>query len=95
MEYIKRLNQISSNLRNCEIVTKYSNDEENQVDTFAHALLDIDESAKKIINMISNLSSKEASAEIVDDLILEIGEELRHILYHVYDTKVYDYLKPE
>jgi hypothetical protein len=93
MEYIKKLKVLNHNLRKCERVTKHSTKEEDQADTLANALIDIDESVQKINEHITKLYLKELSKNEVDDLILDIGEELRHILYHISDTKVYDYLK--
>ena len=77
-------------------MTQYSSTTENQADTLANSFIDIEEGLKKIIDQqIPKLYNKDLTAEEVDDLILEIGEELRHIIYHINDTKVYAYLKNE
>lgn len=93
MEYLKKLNRIKLNLDRCERVTRYSTKEEDQSDTLANSLIDIEESSRKIINKISGLYLKNLSVEEIDDVVLDIGEDLRHILYHINDTKVFDYLE--
>jgi K+/H+ antiporter YhaU regulatory subunit KhtT len=93
MEYIEKLKAITQNLEKCERVTKHSNEKENQADTLANGLIDIEDSLIKINQQIPKLYLNDLTNEEVDDLILELGEELRHILYHINDTRVYDYLK--
>ena len=95
MNYIEKLKIITHNLEKCERVTKHSNSEENQADTLANSLIDIEEDIQKIEVQIFKLYSEELTKDEVDDLILDIGEELRHILYHVNDARVFDYLKDE
>ena len=93
MEYIEKLKVITHNLEKCERVTKHSTKEENQAGTLAHALIDIEKSIQEIKELIFKLYLTRLTKDEVDDLILDIGEELRHILYHINDTKVYDYVK--
>ncbi|HLW29294.1 MAG TPA: hypothetical protein VKX29_00430 [Brumimicrobium sp.] len=93
MEYIEKLKIVTHNLEKCERVTKYSTKEENQADTLANALIDIEESIQKVKEQIAKLYLTELTKDEVDDLILDLGEEFRHMLYHINDTKVYDYLK--
>jgi hypothetical protein len=93
MEYIEKLKIVTRNLEKCERVTKHSTKGENQADTLANSLIDIEEALKKMNEQIPKLYLKDLTEDEVDDLILELGEELRHILYHINDTAVYDYLK--
>jgi hypothetical protein len=95
MEYIEKLKIITRNLEKCERVTKHSTMEENQADTLANSLIDIEDALNKINGQIPNLYLKDLTKDEVDDLILELGEELRHVLYHINDTRVYDYLRPD
>lgn len=36
--------------------------------------------------------SKKMSGDEIDELLLDVGEEFRHIIYHIKDPKFYDYL---
>jgi len=83
-------------LEKCEQVTRYSTKEENQAGTLAHGLIDMESSMRKIIEEhIPKLYNSNIDSEQIDDIILDIGEELRHILYHIKDTKVYNHLIDE
>lgn len=95
MEYIEKLKALTSNLEKSERVTKHSTKEENQADTLANAFIDIEDALKKMNEQIPRLYLKELTRDEVDDLIFDLGEELRHILYHINDTPVYDYLKTD
>ena len=93
MKYIEKLNLIKLNLEKCERVNKHTTQEENQADTLANTYIDIEDGLKVIIEeQIPKLYLKDLTKEEVDELILDIGEELRHMLYHIKDTKVYSYL---
>jgi hypothetical protein len=93
MEYIDKFILLSRNIEKCKRVTRYSTETYNEVDTFVHALIDIEESLKQIINEdIPKLYLNELNEEDIDDIILNIGEEFRHLLYHIKDTKVYNYI---
>ena len=65
---------------------------EDQLDRLSHALLDFEESSIELNSIISRLYNENLTPSEVDDLIVDIGEELRHILYHIRDSKAYDYL---
>jgi hypothetical protein len=94
MEYIEKLKILTTNLEKCERVTRYSTQEENQADTLANGYIDMEASMTAITKkLIPQLYKADITSEEVDDIILDIGEELRHILYHINDTNVYDYLK--
>lgn len=95
MEYLEKLRNITTNLEKCERVTRYSSPEENQSDTLANAFIDIEESILNILLLLPKFYNEELKSEEADDLILEIGEELRHLLYHINDTEVYNYLNPD
>jgi len=93
MDYIEKLKIVFYNLEKCERVTKHTTNEENQAATLANALIDIQDALSKINIQISKLYLKDLTKDEVDDLLLDIGEEFRHILYHINDTIVFDYLK--
>ncbi len=93
MSYLEKLNILKSTLSNCAIVTKHSTEAEDQADTLAHALIDMEESMNAITTaLLPKLYKERVDKEMVEDIVMEIGEELRHILYHIRDTKVFDYL---
>ena len=93
MEFINKLQAITKNLEKSEKVTKYSTPVENQADTLANAFIDIEESMVTIIReQIPKLYLHNLNSSEVDELLSAIGEEFRHILYHINDTKLYNHL---
>jgi hypothetical protein len=59
----------------------------------ATALLDIEESANALFGkLVPKLLVADPVGSEADDLLHEIGEEYRHMLYHIRDTKMFDYI---
>ncbi|MGC4128049.1 MAG: hypothetical protein QM564_00505 [Bergeyella sp.] len=92
MEYLEKLKTITNNLEKYSKVNEDSKFNENQADTLANALIDIEESLNKIKEQIPLFYNKKLNEVEVEETLLDIGEELRHILYHIKDVKFYQYL---
>ncbi len=61
--------------------------------TIAHALSDLEDSFCVVVKeLLPKLLDETKSAEELDELLLDVGEELRHILYHIKDTRYFGYL---
>ena len=61
----------------------------------ATALGDIQESMNRLFfELVPKLRNVPPTDEIAEELLNEIGEEYRHILYHILDTKIFDYVVP-
>ncbi len=94
MEYAKKLKIITDVLSKSQKVNSYNDDKEKESNVLAHSLLDIEESSKEIINsLLPKLISNNLSEEEIDDVLFDLGEELRHILHHINSPKFYEYLK--
>ena len=66
---------------------------EPQGSTIAHALSDLEDSFSLVLSdLLPKLLDQTKSADELDDLLLDVGEELRHILYHIKDTRYFGYL---
>jgi hypothetical protein len=64
--------------------------------TLAHAFSDLEVSFRKFLDeQLPRLVTAKVSPGEVKDLLLDIGEELRHILYHIRDPKFYKYIAEE
>ena len=92
MEYTQKLDLIVQNLKKSQKVNSYDKGNEIEAGNIAHALLDMDTAFKEIINLLPKLYNCDLSEENVEEILLDIGEEVRHILYHIKDMKFYDYL---
>lgn len=87
---VKRL---AERLSQCPEVTKYDQGEQKEAGVLAHSFGDLEESFRTFLNeQLPRLLNEHATAEELGDVLLEIGEEFRHILYHIQDPKFYQYL---
>jgi hypothetical protein len=90
---VKRL---AERLSQCPEVTKYDQGEEKEAGVLAHSFGDLEESFRTFLNeQLPRLMDEQATAAELCDVLLEIGEEFRHILYHIHDPKFYQYLQRE
>jgi hypothetical protein len=77
----------------CSKVRELDRSDEPEASTLAHAFLDLEESFRRFIDEhLPELSRSDLSEQQVCDRLHEIGEELRHVLYHIRDPRFYDYL---
>src|SRR5260370_3005136 len=58
----------------------------------AYALTEINESAANLMKELMPKLAKATDGASVDAALNEIGEQLRHVLYHVKDSGFFDYL---
>jgi hypothetical protein len=61
----------------------------------ATALADIEESANELFGDLVPKLLRDSSGSNADDVLNDVGEAYRHILYHILDTKMFDYVVPK
>lgn len=77
-------------------VSQFDVPDEPQGSTIAHALSDLEDSfAVVLTELLPKLLDETKSADELNELLLDVGEELRHILYHIKDTKYFGYLSDD
>ena len=88
--------KLADRLSKCPEVSKHDRDLETEAEVLAHAFGDLEESFRTFLNeqLPGLLDDRKTPAEVFD-ILIEIGEEFRHILYHIHDPKFYRYLYPE
>ena len=92
-DYAAELKQIAERLEACEQVRKFDTLEEKQAWTLAHDFMDLAESFQAFLNeQLPRLKDENLDAAQLNLLLFDIGEEFRHILYHIRDAKFYAYL---
>lgn len=93
-EFASDLKRIAERLNFCECVNRYDTADEKQAWTLAHNFLDLAESFRTFLNeQLPRLKDESLSCEQLNALLLDIGEEFRHILYHLRDPEYYAYLR--
>jgi hypothetical protein len=89
----EQIKALAERLMTCEQVVRYDTDEEKEAWTLTHTFSDLEKSFHTYLtDLLPRLCRGELSAADVCDTLLDIGEELRHILYHLEDTKFYAYI---
>jgi hypothetical protein len=83
-------------LAKCPKVRRYDLPDHNEASTLAHAFSDLEKSFSHVLDeQLPRLTRRPLSNHEINDVLLDIGEELRHILYHVKDARFYSYLVDE
>lgn len=94
MKYSEKMMIVVNNLRKSRKVNSLDQGEEFESATLAHAFLDIEKTCVTLLNLLfPKLLLNNLSGEEVEEILIDIGEEFRHILYHIKDPKFYEYLK--
>lgn len=87
---------LAEKLSRCNQVTRHNSEQEPQAWTLAHAFADLEESLHRILDeQLPRLVQEPLDDSSINNLLLEIGEEFRHILYHIKDPKFFQYLRDE
>jgi hypothetical protein len=80
----------------CPEVTRYDEGGHKEAWALAHSFLDLEESFRAFLeDKLPKLTQRELKAPEVYDVLLEIGEDFRHILYHIKAPKFYAHLHDE
>ena len=89
-EVVQRLSQ---RLAHVKAISQFDEPGEPQSDTLAHSLTDLEKSFREILDaLFPKLLNESLNPEELNDVMLDIGEELRHVLYHIKDPKFFGYL---
>ena len=89
----KKINQLADFLSRCPQVRQLNEGEYNEAGTLAQTFADLEDSFSKFLSCyLPKLAKREIGESEIKDYLLEIGEELRHVLYHIHDPKFYCYL---
>ena len=84
---------LTERLSRIPAVRKFDLPGEPQAATIAHALSDLEESFRTTLeHLLPRVVDSQLTSDELNDVLLDIGEELRHILYHVKDPRFFDYL---
>lgn len=89
-------NSLGEVLARCAEVTKYDAGDHREAWALAHAFSDLEECFRAFLErQLPKLTQAEGPPEAREtyDLLLEIGEEFRHVLYHLNNLSFYSYLR--
>ena len=93
--YETRRQKLAGILNACPQVTRHDTADEKEAWTLAHAFLDLEQSFEAFTHeLLPKLEGNSLSPAEISDVLHVIGEEFRHILYHIGDPNTFDYLPP-
>jgi hypothetical protein len=91
---IEAVRQLAEKLSRVPEVSRYDTPEEPQGWTLAHSFNDLEESFTTFLEQqLPQLAREGSSPKETWNLLMDIGEGLRHILYHLRDPSFYSYLQ--
>jgi hypothetical protein len=97
---MRRVITLAERLRQAPRVVRSARQNDRTLDEesmqIATALADIEESAVDLFdNLVPRLFLLEPTSELADDVLNDVGDAYRHILYHILDTKLFVYIMPD
>ena len=92
LENIEDMKQLAQKLESYKSVSKFDSESELEAWRLVHSLAGLEHSFGEILDNYIPALCDANDEQSVNDALLDIGEELRHILYHVKDPKYFNYL---
>jgi hypothetical protein len=81
-------------LQRCDKVSRYDEGEWQEAAVLVHAFHDLEESCRTYLEvLLPRLTNPEVEGDELLDLLYDVGEEFRHMLYHLNDPRFYGYLR--
>ena len=86
-------NRLAERLINYPAIAKYDQPGDKEGGNLAHAFSDLEEAFLTFLeDQLPKLTESDLDEAAIYDLLLDIGEELRQILYQIQHTRFYAYL---
>lgn len=82
-------------LSNLSGIRKYDTGAYSESQTLARTFAELEESFRKYLDdQLPRLLDPDAEADELFELLIDIGENYRHIIYHILDPRFYKHLFP-
>jgi hypothetical protein len=90
---VERVIALERRLSSVPEVARFNSPDEPQGHTITHALSGWEDSFATVLDdLLPKLVSDNTPTDELNDILQQVGDELRHILYHIHDAKYFDYL---
>jgi hypothetical protein len=88
----ERLDNLRERLASCPVLVRFGSEEAG---TLVHAFSDLEESLRVFLDeQLPKLADPSVQGEQLEDLLLDIREEFRHVLYHLHDPEFFRAMEP-
>jgi|SRR6266851_2284477 len=85
--------KLERRLADAPAVKKFSTAEWDEANTLVHSLADLEESFDKYVNeLLPRLLAADVAGPALEEVLSDITEELRHVVYHLQDPKFFRHL---
>lgn len=92
----EQINALARTLVRYQCVAKFDRAGEPEGGSLAHAFSDLEQSFRVFLDeLLPRLIQGKLSEQEAQELLLQIGEEFRHIQYHLKDSKFYRYIQED
>ena len=89
-DYGVRYKQLAERLATCPQVSRYDTEDNPEAWTLSHSFLDLAESFQRFLTeQLPQLERQTSTPEKLYEALLEIGEEFRHVMYHLKQPRFY------
>jgi hypothetical protein len=86
------LDDLRGRLAECSLVSQYGPEEAG---TLVHAFTDLEESMRTFLSdQLPRLIDPTLKSEALEDVLMDVREEFRHILYHLHDPQFFRIAEP-
>ena len=90
---VEKVAELAKRLSDCPEITRYDSQDHNEAWALADGFSDLEEAFHAILdNYLPKLADKQTTGEALMDVLDDIGEEFRTILWHIKEPKFYQYL---
>lgn len=87
-----QIENLRQRLARCRLVAQYGEEESG---TLVHAFSDLEESFRKFLDeQLPKLADPSVQGEQLEELLMDVQQEFRHILYHLHDPQLFHVLEP-
>jgi hypothetical protein len=94
LESVDAQNRLAAKLATLPDVRRLDTADEPQAHTLAYTLAELEESCRAFLDRrLPDLVNDAESPDAIAEVLTEIGEELRHLLYHAQDPEYFSYLR--
>lgn len=86
----KEINKLAKRLAEVELIAKYNEGKHKEAWNIAYAFPDLEASFEKFSqDLLPKLLKSNLSDDEIKETLIEIGEEFRHIIYHIKDSRYF------
>jgi hypothetical protein len=85
--------RLAEKLRTIAAVSRFDTEGEEQAWTLAQALSDLEGAFRTLVDDLLPRVARTDNVTELEDILHAVGEEFRHVLYHLRDCQFYGYLR--